>query len=122
MRLGVLPILVAGLLLLAACSDDDTSDDTSFLAEKNDPTDTRKRVFDDAALEGPDGIQKILTEEYKVENVESVSCPADQEVKVGYKFTCTVKQGGDDPKDLTVEITVTSDEGQYQVALPEESK
>jgi hypothetical protein len=118
MRLGVLPILVAGLLLPAACSDD-TSDDTSFLAEKNDPTDTRKRVFDNVALEGPDGIQKILVDDYMIENVESVACPADQEVKVGSKFTCTVEIGGTDPKELAVEITVMTEAGEYQVALPE---
>jgi hypothetical protein len=32
-----------------------------------------------------------------------------------------VRQGGDDPKEMTVEITVLDDEGEYQVALPEES-
>jgi hypothetical protein len=81
------------------------------------------KVFDQNALQGDGGVKKILVEDYKIENIESVSCPADQEVKVGNKFTCTVKQGGDDPKELTVQITVTSeDDGQYQVALPEEKK
>jgi hypothetical protein len=80
------------------------------------------KVFDQAALQGDEGVKKVLVNDYKVENIESVSCPADQEVKQGNKFQCTVKQGGDDPKDLTVQITVTSDDGEYQVALPEESK
>jgi hypothetical protein len=80
------------------------------------------KVFDQAALQGEEGVKKILVNEYKMENVDSVSCPADQEVKTGNKFECTVKVGGDEPKDLTVQITVTSDDGQYQVALPEESK
>jgi hypothetical protein len=80
------------------------------------------KVFDQAALQGDEGVKKILVDDYRLENIESVSCPADQEVKQGNKFECTVKQGGDDPKDLTVQITVTSDDGQYQVALPEESK
>jgi hypothetical protein len=80
------------------------------------------KVFDQNALQGDDGVKKILVEDYKLENIESVSCPADQEVKQGNKFTCTVKQGGDEPKEMTVQITVTNDEGEYQVALPEESK
>jgi flagellar basal body-associated protein FliL len=81
------------------------------------------KVFDQNALQGDSGVKKILVDDYKLENIESVSCPADQEVKVGNKFTCTVKVGGDDPKDFTVQITVTSeDDGQYQVALPEENK
>lgn len=80
------------------------------------------KVFDQAALQGDQGVKKVLENDYKVQNIESVSCPADQEVKQGNKFQCTVKTGGDDPKELTVQITVTSDDGQYQVALPEESK
>jgi len=80
------------------------------------------KVFDQNALEGNDGVKKILVNDYKVQNIESVSCPADQEVKQGNKFECKVKVGGDDAKELTVQITVTSDDGQYQVALPEEAK
>jgi hypothetical protein len=80
------------------------------------------KVFDQSALQGDQGVKKILVDDYKVENIESVSCPADQEVKQGNKFECKVKQGGDDPKELTVQITVTSDDGQYQVSLPEEAK
>lgn len=81
-----------------------------------------KKVFDQTALQGEEGVKKILVNDYKVENIESVTCPADQEVKQGNKFECKVKVGGEDPKELTVQITVTSDDGQYQVALPEESK
>jgi hypothetical protein len=79
------------------------------------------KVFDQASLQGDDGVKRILVNDYKVENIESVSCPADQEVKQGNKFECTVKVGGDEPKELTVNITVTNDDGEYQVALPEES-
>jgi hypothetical protein len=80
------------------------------------------KVFDQSALQGDQGVKKILVDDYKVPDIESVSCPADQEVKQGNKFECKVKVGGDDPKELTVQITVTSDDGQYQVALPEEAK
>jgi hypothetical protein len=131
MRLGVLPVLAAVPLFLAACGDDEPSDGNPFFAETKTETKTETEtvteeagglVFDNAALEGPDGIQSILVNEYGMENIESVTCPADQEVKTGNKFECTVEQGGDDPKELTVEITITSDDGEYQVGLPEESK
>jgi hypothetical protein len=80
-------------------------------------------VLDQAALQGDDGVKKILVDEYKVENVESVTCPADQEVKQGNKFDCQVKIGGDEPKEVTVTITVTNEENaEYQVSLPEEAK
>ena len=81
------------------------------------------KVLDQAALEGDDGVKKILVDEYKVKDVESVSCPADQEVKQGNKFECTVKIGGDEPKDVKVTITITNEENaEYQVSLPEEAK
>lgn len=78
------------------------------------------KVFDQAALQGDSGVKKVLVEDYKIENIEKVECPADQEVKAGNKFECTVTQGGDNPKTLKVAITVTNDDGVYQVALPEE--
>jgi hypothetical protein len=120
MRLGVLPMLVAMPLLLAACDDGDESNDKPLFPQTGG--DVGVQVLDEAALEGPNGVEKILVEDYKIENIESIDCPADQGVTVGSKFECTVKQGGDDPKELAVQITVTSDEGAYQVGLPEETK
>jgi len=79
-----------------------------------------KKVFDESALEGENGVQKILIDDYKMENIEKVDCPADQEVKQGATFECTVTQGGDEGGELKVKITVTNDDGEYQVALPEE--
>lgn len=79
-----------------------------------------KKVFDESALEGENGVQKILVDDYKMENIEKVDCPADQEVKQGATFTCTVTQGGEEGGELSVSITVTNDDGEYQVALPEE--
>lgn len=77
-----------------------------------------KKVFDQAALEGDDGVKKILVNDYNVQNVESVSCPADVEVKQGNTFQCKVKIGGDEPKEQTVNITIKDNEGQYEVAPP----
>lgn len=132
MRLGVLPMLAAAPLFLVACSGDDnpSEDNSPFIplnetsTESDEPPESDAeefgvKVFDEAALEGPDGVQKILVNDYKLENIESVDCPADQEVEQGSKFNCVVMQGGD---ELTVQITVISDDGQYQVGLPEESK
>ena len=119
MHLKVLPMLVVLPLLVAACSDDDSSDNEPIfpLSVSEEPS---VRVFDEVALEGPDGIEAILVNDYKIENIESIDCPADQEVEKGNKFECTVTVGGDDPRELTVPITVTRDDGEYQVGLPEE--
>jgi hypothetical protein len=46
-----------------------------------------------------------------------VTCPSGKRVDVGSTFECTV-QIGDDPK--TVSITVTSEEGDYEVGMPAE--
>ena len=127
-------MLAAAPLFLVACSgDDDPSDATPLVSlsetstesdglPESDAEEFGIKVYDEAALEGSTGVRKILVDDYKFENIESVDCPPDQEVEVGRKFECTVAQGGDEPKELTVQITVTSDDGQYQVGLPEESK
>jgi flagellar basal body-associated protein FliL len=79
-----------------------------------------KKVFDEAELEGDNGVKKILVDDYKIENVEKVDCPASQEVKKDTNFTCKVTIGGDDSKTVDVKITITSDDGEYQVAMPEQ--
>ncbi|WP_424186186.1 DUF4333 domain-containing protein [Actinokineospora sp. G85] len=72
-----------------------------------------KTVFDQSAVQ--DGVKGILTGKYSVENVESVTCPADQEVRAGNKFTCEATIGGE---KRTVSITVRTDDGEYEVAPP----
>lgn len=62
-----------------------------------------------------DGVQKILTDTYKVTNVTKVSCPADQAVKNGGTFTCKATIDG---KDTDVKVTITDDNGTYQVSRP----
>jgi uncharacterized protein DUF4333 len=79
-----------------------------------------KKVFDETALEGDNGVKKILTGDYNVQNVESVDCPADVEVRQGNTFQCKVKIGGDEPKEQTVNVTIKDNEGQYEVAPPSE--
>lgn len=79
-----------------------------------------KKVFDESALEGDNGVKKVLTASYGLpaETIERVDCPAGQEVKQGNKFTCTVQLGGDQPGTRVVDITVRNDNGEYEVGTP----
>jgi Domain of unknown function (DUF4333) len=115
MRLGVLPMLVVVSMLVVGCTDDDKSDPNPIFPGGADG-DNRVTVLDEEQLEGQDGIKAVLVNDYKLADIESVDCPADQEVRKGNTFDCAVMAGG---KDLTVEITITSDDGVYQVGLPE---
>ncbi|GAB3443568.1 DUF4333 domain-containing protein [Actinophytocola sediminis] len=74
------------------------------------------KVFDKGALEGDDGVKKILVNDYKMENVEKVECPADQEVKAGETFTCKVTVDGE---EQSVTINIVDDDGKYEVGTPE---
>jgi Domain of unknown function (DUF4333) len=77
-----------------------------------------KKVFDEAALEGDNGVQKILIENYNesADDISKVDCPADQEVKQGATFDCKVTIRDE---EQTVKITVVNEDGQYEVATPE---
>ena len=79
-----------------------------------------KKVFDEAALEGDNGVQKILVENYNepAEDISKVDCPADEEVKQGNTFECKVTIRDE---QQTVKITVVNDDGQYEVSTPEGS-
>lgn len=56
-----------------------------------------KKVFDESALERDQGVKKILISSYGLptDQIRSVDCPANQEVKAGNKFTCTIQLSGD---------------------------
>ncbi len=71
------------------------------------------KVFDAEAMQK--SVRTILTEEYLVEDVRSVTCPPGRRVEVDSTFECTAQIGGE-PK--TVPITVTSEKGDYQVGMP----
>jgi hypothetical protein len=77
-----------------------------------------KKVFDEAALEGDNGVKKILIENYNesADDISKVDCPADQEVKQGATFECKVTIRDE---EQTVKITVVNEDGQYEVATPE---
>ncbi|HEV2783529.1 MAG TPA: DUF4333 domain-containing protein [Actinophytocola sp.] len=79
-----------------------------------------KKVLDESALEGDNGVKKVLIGSYGVQadQIEGVDCPAGQEVKAGNKFTCTVRLGGDNGGEKLVDITVRNDSGEYEVGTP----
>ena len=74
----------------------------------------KKKVFDNTAVQS--GVQKILTENYKISGVSGVTCPADQDVKKDNTFTCTATING---KSQSVKITVKTDDGEYEVGQPQ---
>jgi hypothetical protein len=104
--------------LLQHKSSDQTAENPAALFPTSTSADLAIKVFDESALESDDGIKKILVEDYKM-RAETVNCPADQEVRAGNKFTCVVRIGEGDFKELAVTITVVNDSGEYQVGLPE---
>lgn len=117
MRLGVFFVVLAVPLAVSACVSGSSDEQQATPLPADDGQNVR--VFDTEALEGDNGVRKILVEEYRVREVESVSCPEDQEVKQGNEFECTVTLGGYEPRDVTVTITVTDEENaEYQVSLP----
>ncbi len=71
------------------------------------------RVFDAKTMQAD--VKKILTETYQVSDVGDVLCPANQTVKDGSTFTCTVQVSGE---GKTVTITVTGGDGRYEVGAP----
>jgi len=70
-------------------------------------------TFDESAVNRD--VQGVLTDNYKIEGVESVNCPAGQEVAVNSSFDCDVTIGG---KQQKVTLTVKSEDGHYEVSQP----
>lgn len=71
------------------------------------------KVFDSGAV--ADGVKTVLTRNYKQENVTNVSCPPNIKVKVRNTADCTAMVDG---QLKTVQITVKSNSGDYEVAQP----
>ncbi|MGH3908113.1 MAG: DUF4333 domain-containing protein [Pseudonocardiaceae bacterium] len=69
-------------------------------------------VFDRVAVQ--EGVQRILSDEYG-QNTQAVTCPGDQEVQTGSRFTC---QATIDGAQHDVTITVKTDAGEYEVGRP----
>jgi hypothetical protein len=71
------------------------------------------RVFDSGAVQA--GVTKIITEDYATDGVADVRCPQNVQVASGATFSCEATIDGD---PVTVPITVTDDQGTYQVGRP----
>ncbi|WP_067470721.1 DUF4333 domain-containing protein [Nocardia amamiensis] len=74
---------------------------------------TAKDQLDQAAVQ--DGVKKVLSDSYGIQDVSDVACPSGQEVKVDATFSCDVKVSGEAKK---VTIKITKDDGTYEVGRP----
>lgn len=72
-----------------------------------------KTVFDADGV--GKGVRQILHDSYRLDGVQSVSCPADQPVKASHSFDCRVTIGG---QPQLVTVTVTDADGRYEVSRP----
>ena len=74
---------------------------------------TAAPLFEREALES--GVSDILSDDFELTDVKSVSCPAEAVAERGEKFECTFTSGGE---DLSVPVEVLNDDGQYRVGGP----
>ncbi|WP_228001268.1 DUF4333 domain-containing protein [Nocardia australiensis] len=74
---------------------------------------TSKDELDNSAVQ--DGVKKVLSDSYGIQDVADVSCPSGQKVAVDATFTCSLKVSGEQ-KNVTVKIT--KDDGTYEVGRP----
>ena len=70
------------------------------------------KVFDTVSVQN--GVKRILQDDYKI-SVNTVTCPSSMDVKVGNSYNCQVTVGG---QTKTVQITIKTADGQYEVAQP----
>ncbi len=71
------------------------------------------KVFDTAAVQT--GVQKVLTDDYGLTGVTGVTCQQKVTVVKGGRFTCQATVAG---AQKQVPITITSDDGAYEVGRP----
>jgi hypothetical protein len=71
------------------------------------------KVFDAAAVQ--DGVRRILTDDYGIAAVTSVTCGEGIQVDTGATFECDATIDG---APVKVPIKVTSDDGAYEVGRP----
>ncbi|WP_378731111.1 DUF4333 domain-containing protein [Nocardia brasiliensis] len=74
---------------------------------------TSKDKLDQSAVQ--DGVKKVLTDSYGIQDVSDVACPSGQEVKVDATFSCDLKVSGEAKK---VTIKITKEDGTYEVGRP----
>ncbi|WP_232376093.1 DUF4333 domain-containing protein [Amycolatopsis aidingensis] len=133
MRLRVVLLLaVAGVLLGAGCDQGSGQDEGPGTSAASSATSTTPpggsrstaattttlsplpKVFDRLAMQA--SVRKVLTESYGLAEVTNVNCPPGQPVQVGSTFDCAVRVA---EEARTVTITVTSEDGEYEVSAPD---
>lgn len=102
-------VMAALWVVVAALNSSETTPTVQQIEQER----SERKVFTTTRLEV--GIRTILTEQYQIEGVESVSCPPAQDVVVGHTFQCVAVIHGE---HRAVPIRVTSDEGHYEVGKP----
>jgi hypothetical protein len=100
----------------AASSPDTATDSATATSEGTATTESSAvvRVFDQEAMQ--DAVLGILTDSYRLDEVSRVRCPGGRPVERGSTFDCTAQIGGERQR---VPITVKSEQGDYEVGLPE---
>jgi hypothetical protein len=121
-----LPVAVGiATMVLAGCESPGTEpdpppaqgSDTSPARQPDIPPTTPTKqatVFDEAIVQ--DSVHRVLTDDYGIDGVDVVICPAGQEVEVGAEFACTARIAGERKR---IPITVETEQGRYEVGLPE---
>jgi Domain of unknown function (DUF4333) len=71
------------------------------------------RVLDTAALQ--DGVQRVLTQDYRLANVAGVRCTEGIRVEQGATFQCDATVDG---APVKVPVTITGSDGAYEVGRP----
>ncbi|MFI9503161.1 DUF4333 domain-containing protein [Nocardia sp. NPDC052566] len=74
---------------------------------------TAKDKLDNSAVQ--DGVKKVLSDSYGIQDVSEVSCPSGQEVTIDRTFDCSLKVSGEQKK---VTVKITKDDGTYEVGRP----
>jgi hypothetical protein len=109
LALAVIPALV-----LAGCSELPEVEVPDVPEVPEVPT---LESLSEGALEGADGIAKMLEEQYQLTDVGSVDCPPTPSLSFdkGATFECAVVVGGE---ERTVDVSVLNAEGGIQVSEP----
>jgi hypothetical protein len=106
LALAVIPVLA-----LAGCSD------LPEVEVPDVPDVPTLESLSEGALEGADGIKKVLAEEYQLTDIGAVDCPPTPSLSFekGATFECTVVVAGE---ERTVEVSVLNENGGIQVSEP----
>jgi hypothetical protein len=105
---------VVPLLVLAGCSE---LPEVEVPEVPDVPDVPSLESLSEGALEGADGIARVLEEQYQITDVGSVDCPPTPSLswEKGATFECAVVIGGE---ERTVEVSVLDPEGGIQVSEP----